>query len=147
MTQIVFTQLNDRKEFASVINNRCMAFSNEWICECLGSCYSSGCTQSDMWGILSATTWTPTLILQLLNSQANKQANADLRRLSTQITYMTPANVIKNTSETGIQLYCIVGRFYLILSKCMFNDICLWRRLLSKLHYLSPRTILRDISN
>jgi hypothetical protein len=33
-----------------------------------------------------------------INSQANEQANASLRRLSTQLTYMPPNNVIKHTS-------------------------------------------------
>lgn len=33
-----------------------------------------------------------------VNSQANEQANASLRRLATQLTYMPPFNVIKHTS-------------------------------------------------
>jgi hypothetical protein len=33
-----------------------------------------------------------------INSQTNEQANASLRRLSTQLTYMHPSNVIKHTS-------------------------------------------------
>ena len=33
-----------------------------------------------------------------INSQANEQANASLRRLATQLTYMPPSNVIKHTS-------------------------------------------------
>jgi hypothetical protein len=33
-----------------------------------------------------------------INSQANEQANASLRRLATQLTYMSPANVITHTS-------------------------------------------------
>ena len=33
-----------------------------------------------------------------INSQVNEQANADLRRLSTQLTYMHPENVMKHTS-------------------------------------------------
>lgn len=36
--------------------------------------------------------------LNKLNSQMNEQANADLRRLSTQVTYMTPHNVIQHVA-------------------------------------------------
>ena len=33
-----------------------------------------------------------------INSQANEQANASLRRLTTQLAYMSPSNVIRHTS-------------------------------------------------
>ena len=33
-----------------------------------------------------------------INSQANEQANAALRKLATQLTYMSPQNLIKHTS-------------------------------------------------
>jgi hypothetical protein len=36
--------------------------------------------------------------IKVINSQVVEQANAGLRRLQTQLTFMTPANVIQHTA-------------------------------------------------